>query len=154
MPLSAWLVNIRHSGLQRQYYNVWPTSKIVVIWNKVNWTVGKCLIWILFTVWGKPGLHCDLSLMQFAIITALQIYMNTFVCLLGYVTNNWGNKGDCLKAIGHFWTEQKLKVHRFTKKLTGFTEGNGEGLPLKYYYMKCFTFWENIRTIINSRYGE
>ena len=26
-------------------------------------------------------------------------------------------------------------------------DGNGERLLLKYYSMKCFTFWENIKTI-------
>ena len=51
--------------------------------------------------------------------------------------------GHYFKAIIHFRYRRKKKVHRFT----GFTEGNGERLLLKYYSMKCFTFWENIKTI-------
>ena len=46
-----------------------------------------------------------------------------------------------LKPLYTFGTENKIKVHRFTNNfLTGFTEGNGERLLLKYYSMKCFTF--------------
>ena len=40
-----------------------------------------------------------------------------------------------IKAIGHF----------LNRTLRGFTEGNGERLPLKYYSMKCFTFLEIIQ---------
>ena len=45
-----------------------------------------------------------------------------------------------LKPLDTFGTENKLKVHRFTNNLQGL-------LLLKYYSMKCFTFWENIKTI-------
>ena len=48
--------------------------------------------------------------------------------------------GHYFKAIIHFRYRRKKKVHRFT----GFTEGNGERLL---FSMKCFTFWENIKTI-------
>ena len=60
--------------------------------------------------------------------------------------------GNCsvLKLLYTFDTEKKKKSSQIYKKLIGFTEGNGERLLLKYYSMKCFTFWENIKTIINS----
>ena len=56
---------------------------------------------------------------------------------------------SALKAILHFRHRQKSS--QIYKYLTGFTEGNGERLLLKYYPMKCFTSRENIKTIINSR---
>ena len=50
------------------------------------------------------------------------------------------------KAIIHF-RYRKKKSSQIYKWFTGFTEGNGERLLLKYCSMKCFTFWENIKTI-------
>ena len=52
------------------------------------------------------------------------------------------------KAIIHFQNRKKWKKHRFTNN-TGFTEGNGERLLLKYYSIRCFTFREHIKTIEN-----
>ena len=43
-----------------------------------------------------------------------------------------------VQAIIIFETEKKSS--QIYKLLTGFTEGNGERLLLKYYFMKCFTF--------------
>jgi len=57
------------------------------------------------------------------------------------------------KAIIHYRNRRK-KSSQIYKQLTGLTEGCGKSLLLKYYSMKCFTFWENIKTIINSRYRE
>ena len=37
------------------------------------------------------------------------------------------------------WT-LSIKSSQIYKQLTGFTEGNGERLPLKYCSMKCITF--------------
>ena len=54
-----------------------------------------------------------------------------------------------LKPLYTFETGKK-KSSQIHKQLTGFTEGNGERLLLKYYCMKSFTFREKIKTIINS----
>ena len=59
-----------------------------------------------------------------------------------------------LKAIIHFRNRKKIKSSQIYKQHTGFTEGNGKRLLLKYYSMKCFTFWGNAKTIINSRHRE
>ena len=51
------------------------------------------------------------------------------------------------KAIGHFRYKQKLKVHRFKNNLQGLQKVMVKRPLLIYYSMKCFTFWENIKTI-------
>ena len=45
-----------------------------------------------------------------------------------------------LKAIIHFRYRKKEKSSQIYKSFTGFTEGNGERVLLKYYSMKRFTF--------------
>ena len=50
-------------------------------------------------------------------------------------------KAEIFKAIIHFRNKQ------INKRLIGLTECHGERLLLKYCSMKCFTFWENIKTI-------
>ena len=71
------------------------------------------------------------------LIYLFSLYLETIMCSL-YC--RW----HCvLKPLDIFWTEPKLKVHRFTNR-----RYVGEWLPLKYYSMKCFTFWENILMLI------
>ena len=75
-----------------------------------------------------------------------------------HVYNSFHNKPyQCalnLKPLYTFWTEYK-KVHRFTNYLQGLQKVMvKDRLLWKYYSMKCFTFWENNKTIINSQYRE
>ena len=53
-----------------------------------------------------------------------------------------------------FWTEQQIKVHRLINNSQGLQKVMVKDFPVKYYSMKCFTFWEDINTIINSQYRE
>ena len=49
-----------------------------------------------------------------------------------------------LKPLDTFGTWKHKQSSQIYQLITGFTEGNGERLLLKYYSMKCFTFLENI----------
>ena len=52
-----------------------------------------------------------------------------------------------LKPLDPFGTEKKIKVHRFTNNLQGLQKVVVKDFSYIYYSMKCFTFWENSKTI-------
>ena len=58
------------------------------------------------------------------------------------------------KPLYTFGTEFFFKVHSFTNNLLGLQKVISKRLLLKYYSIKYFPFWENIKTIINSRQRE
>ena len=53
-----------------------------------------------------------------------------------------------IKAIGNFLNRTKIKSSQtYTKLLTGFTEGHGERLPLKYYAMNALLFEKTLKQL-------
>ena len=52
------------------------------------------------------------------------------------------------------WTEQQIKVHRLINNSQVLQKVMVKDFPVKYYSMRCFTFWEDINTILNSQYWE
>ena len=56
-----------------------------------------------------------------------------------------------LKPLDTFETEKKITDLQITYRVYRKTYRNGERLLLKYYSMKCFTFWENINSYQFSR---
>ena len=89
---------------------------------------GGCLFVEVFVCWAAGVFVC----------WAAVVFVCLFVCLFACKYNT------ILKPSYTFGTGKK--VHWFTNNL--------EFNLLKCYSMKCFSFWENIKTIINSRYRE
>ena len=84
------------------------------------------------------------------------ITMKTFAVTLIQSSQDWyifKTSEMRVIAIGHS-RHRKKKFTDLQRTYRVYRRYSGERLLLKYYSIKCFTFWENIKTIINSRYRE
>ena len=55
-----------------------------------------------------------------------------------------------LKGPIQHWEDQKIKSSQICLQLKGYGDGDGRNLPLKYFGLKCLTFWENINQILKK----
>ena len=136
-PLQGWLRSflgvINDSPIVRKLFvrQQWGTSHILYTWH-------GSLAGTLFLV-SKILLR---SLLLFVLISSAMMFRPSTV--FWWASHPTVYLVFALKPLDTFGTEKKKKSSQICKQ---FTEGNGKRFLLRYYSMKCFTFWENDKII-------